>query len=255
MLEKLFNLKGKTVIVTGGSRGIGETMVKALSEVGANVVVASRNIERCKDVVSSIEENGGNALAIELDVGSEESAKEMVQQTLDHFGSIDVLVNNAGISPFMSAIEKTKPSGFDKIMNINLRGALLCAQAVSEHMISKKSGKIINISSSSAAVPVKGIGVYAVSKTALIQLTKTLAFEWGKYNINVNSIAPGFMDAGVADLVQDLDGFFDDILHRTPLGRTGKATELIGTLLLLTSDASSYITGQTIFIDGGAGNC
>lgn len=255
MLAELFNLEGKTVIVTGGSRGIGVTMAKAFADAGANVVVASRNLEKCKEVVAQIEAQGGKALPIELDIRSEESARSMAKKTLEHFGSIDVLVNNAGISPFMAPMETTKPSGFEKIMDVNLTGAFLCSQAVSEHMISKGNGKIINISSSSAAVPVKGIGAYAVSKTALIQLTKTLAYEWGRHNITVNAIAPGFMDAGVAENVKDQDQFFEEILYRTPLGRTGKATELVGALLLLASDASSYITGQTIFIDGGAANC
>ncbi|WP_156289674.1 SDR family NAD(P)-dependent oxidoreductase [Oceanobacillus salinisoli] len=255
MLSNIFNLEGKVAIVTGGSRGIGETMAKALAEVGATVVIASRNIEKCKEVVRQINNEGGKGLPIQLDISNEASVYAMVEETLDQFGKIDILINNAGISPFMAPMEKTRLSGFEKIMDVNVTGAFLCSKAVSEYMIKNQKGKIINISSSAAKVSTEGIGAYSVSKTALVKLTETLAYEWGKYNIHVNAIAPGFMDAGIADLVQNQDGFLQENANRTPLRRTGEATELIGPLLLLASDASSYITGQTIYVDGGAAHC
>ncbi|MGE7694008.1 SDR family NAD(P)-dependent oxidoreductase [Lysinibacillus sp. NPDC094177] len=254
-MTNLFDLSGKTIIVTGGSSGIGISMVHALADYGANVIIASRNVERCNNVLKEIESKGGKGAVVQLDISDEKSVENLVKEVLDRFGTIDVLINNAGISPFMAPIEKVKIAGFKKILDVNLIGALQCVQAVSEYMIERKKGKIINISSSASKVSVEGLGAYSITKAALNSLTKTLAFEWGKYNINVNAIAPGFMDTGVANLITDSENILKPVLDRTPMGRTGKAEELKGSVVFLASDASNYLTGQTLYIDGGAGNC
>ncbi|MGE7920048.1 SDR family NAD(P)-dependent oxidoreductase [Viridibacillus sp. NPDC093762] len=254
-MNNLFDLSGKTVIVTGGGSGIGISLVHALADYGANVIIASRNVEKCNNVLKEIESKGGKGAVVQLDISDEKSVWNLVTEVLERFGSIDVLINNAGISPFMAPMEKVKIAGFKKIMDVNLIGALQCAQAVSEHMIARKKGKIINVSSSASTVSMEGLGAYSITKAALNSLTKTLAYEWGKYNINVNAIAPGFMDTGVADFINHTDESFQSVIDRTPIGRTGKAEELKGSIVFLASDASNYLTGQILYIDGGAGNC
>jgi NAD(P)-dependent dehydrogenase (short-subunit alcohol dehydrogenase family) len=251
----LFDLTGRTAIITGGGRGIGYTITKSLAQAGANIVVASRSLDTCQKALKELQINEERGLAVSLDVTQDESVKQMVQSVLEKFGSVDILVNNSGISPFMAPLDETKLSGFDKIMETNVKGALRCIREVSQHMKSQKSGKIINISSSAANTPVRGLGAYSISKAALLSLTKTLAAEWGRHNIQVNAIAPGFMDVGVAEFVNGNESVMKRVVDNTPLGRTGRVEELEGAVLFLASDASSYVTGQTIFIDGGAANC
>ena len=246
-----FDLTGRVAIVTGGGRGLGAVMEMGLAQAGAKVAVIGRRIEACTEVAGQIRDAGGQALPAAADITDPESMKAAFEQVVREFGPVDILVKNAGISRFNAPIDQTRRAGWRKVLETNLTGALICTQAVVGSMQEHKRGKIINIASAAGAVSSPGIGAYAVSKAGLLQLTRQLAAEQGPYNIQVNAIAPGYMDVGVSANIQNREAFFAEITKRTPMGRIGKANELIGTLILLASDASSYITGQTLFIDGG----
>ncbi len=232
-----FDIAGRVAIVTGGGRGLGAAMVMGLAEAGASVAEIGRRIEACAEVAGQ--------------VTHPESVHAAFEQVVRVLGPVDILVNNAGISPFSATLDSTRLSGWSKVLETNLTGALICTQAVVGSMQERRRGKIINIASAAGAVSSPGIGAYGVSKAGLIHLTRQLAAEQGSYNIQVNAIAPGYMDVGVSERIQNQEAFFAHIVERTPMRRIGKANELIGAVILLASDASSYITGQTLFIDGG----
>ncbi len=246
-----FDLTGRVAIVTGGGRGLGAVMAMGLAQAGANVAVIGRRIEACTEVAGKIRDAGGQAFPAAADITNPESVHAAFEQVVQAFGPADILVNNAGISPFNAPLDQTRLSGWRKVLETNLTGALICTQAVIGSMQERRRGKIINIASAAGAVSSPGIGAYGVSKAGLIHLTRQLAAEQGPYNIQVNAIAPGYMDVGVSELIQNQEAFFAYIMGRTPMGRIGKANELIGAVILLASDASSYITGQILFIDGG----
>lgn len=246
-----FDLTGRVAIVTGGGSGLGAAMAMGLAQAGANVAVIGRRIEACAEVAGQICVAGGQAFPVAADITNPESVKDAFEQVVQAFGSVDILVNNAGISPFNSPLDQTRLSGWRKVLETNLTGALICTQAAVVSMQERRRGKIINIASAAGAVSSPGIGAYGVSKAGLIHLTRQLAAEQGPYNIQVNAIAPGYMDVGVSERIQNQEAFFGPIIQRTPLGRIGKANELVGAVILLASEASSYITGQTLFIDGG----
>jgi 2-deoxy-D-gluconate 3-dehydrogenase len=246
-----FDLTGRVAIVTGGARGLGAVMGMGLAQAGANVAVIGRRIEACTAVTGQIRDAGGQAFPAAADITNPDSVNAAFEQVVQALGPVDILVNNAGISPFNAPLDQTRLSGWHKVLETNLTGALICTQAVVGGMQERRQGKIINVASAAGAVSTPGIGVYGVSKAGLIHLTRQLAAEQGPYNIQVNAIAPGYMDVGVSEAIQNQQAFFAEIVKRTPMRRIGKANELIGALILLASDASSYITGQTLFIDGG----
>src|SRR5579859_739293 len=246
-----FDLTGRVAIVTGGGRGLGAVMVMGLAQAGAKVAVIGRRIEACTEVAGQIRDAGGQAFPAAADVTKPESVHAAFEQVVQAFGPVDILVNNAGISPFNAPLDQTRLAGWSKVLETNLTGALICTQAVIGSMQERRRGKIINIASAAGAVSTPGIGAYGVSKAGLIHLTRQLAAEQGSYNIQVNAIAPGYMDVGVSETIQNQEAFFAYVTEHTPMRRIGKANELIGAVILLASDASSYITGQTLFIDGG----
>lgn len=246
-----FGLTGRVAIVTGGGRGLGAAMVMGLAQAGASVAVIGRRIEACAEVAGQVRDAGGQAFPAAADVTNPESVHAAFEQAVRALGPVDILVNNAGISPFSASLDSTRLSGWYKVLETNLTGALICTQAVVGSMQERRRGKIINVASAAGAVSSPGIGAYGVSKAGLIHLTRQLAAEQGPYNIQVNAIAPGYMDVGVSERIQNQEAFFAHIIERTPMKRIGKASELIGAVILLASDASSYITGQTLFIDGG----
>jgi 2-dehydro-3-deoxy-D-gluconate 5-dehydrogenase len=246
-----FDLTGRVAIVTGGGSGLGAVVVKGLAQGGVNVAVIGRRLEACAEVAGQVRDAGGQALPVAADITKPESVHAAFEQVVRVLGPVDILVNNAGISPFSVPLAQTRLAGWSKVLETNLTGALICTQAVVGSMQERKRGKIINIASVAGAVSSPGIGAYGVSKAGLIHLTRQLAAEQGPYNIQVNAIAPGYMDVGVSERIQNQEAFFASITERTPMRRIGKANELIGAVILLASDASSYITGQTLFIDGG----
>ncbi|GGK30654.1 gluconate 5-dehydrogenase [Caldalkalibacillus thermarum] len=252
-IQELFSLKGKTAIVTGGGRGLGAQMAEALAEAGANVVVCSRKLEACRDVSEKLKTKGVQSLALKCDVTQPDDVQEVVKTTMDQFGSIDILINNSGISWGAPALEMPLDK-FEKVMQVNVTGTFLMSQAVAKEMVKQQEGKIINIASvaglgGSDPEVLDAIG-YQASKGAVITLTKDLAVKLARYNIHVNAIAPGFFPTKMARPVIERNK--DKILRHTPLKRFGSEYDLKGAAVFLASRASDYVTGHVLVVDGGA---
>ena len=245
-MKNIFSLKGKVALVTGAGQGLGAVTAQILSEAGAAVVCASRTLAKANGVRDSIVQAGGSAISLQVDVGSAPSVETMVRQTLAEYGTIDILVNNAGINHRELCVNMTEEQ-WDEVMRVNLKGIFLCSRAIGPVFIKNKQGKVINITSviGSQALPTRG--AYASSKAAVIQFTKVLALEWAPYNINVNAIGPGYFKGRMNDSLRDAEA----ILERIPLGRMAEPEELAGSVIFLSSAASNYVTGQTLFVDGG----
>jgi gluconate 5-dehydrogenase len=247
----LFNLTGKVALVTGASKGLGEAMALGLSKAGARVALCARNQEDLNRVQKKIEEKGGVALVAGADILQAKSIREMVGRVLDHFGQIDILVNNAGIilrKPLLDWSEEE----WDRVLDTNLKGYFLVSQAVVPQMITRRKGKIINMASIFGTVALTNQVGYASSKGGVIQMTKVMALEWAPYHVNVNAIAPAYFEsARLVSALQNDPERHRFIVDRTPMKRLGRPEELEGITIFLASQASDFITGQTIFIDGG----
>jgi NAD(P)-dependent dehydrogenase (short-subunit alcohol dehydrogenase family) len=244
------DLTGKVALVTGGGRGLGRGMALALAEAGANVVVASRTLSALEKTAEEIRRRGSRSLALPTDVSKIDQTNRMIKDTLDEFGRIDILVNNAGTVIRKSSLEITE-ADWDKVVNTILRASFFCAQAAAKVMIIQKKGKIINIGSLTSVRSLPRIIPYVVSRGGILQLTKGLAVEWAPYNINVNAIGPGYFETQqTAPLFADKE-WVKRTVARIPLGRTGIPRDLAGVVVFLASEASDYITGQMIFVDGG----
>lgn len=244
----LFDLAGKVAIVTGGARGLGRAMALGLAGAGADVAVS--DIIDTGEAVDGVMALGRNAIGVKADVGDEGSVRTLVEKTIAELGRIDILVNNAGIFRISSA-ENMKTEDWDAVLDVNLRGQLLCAKEAGRHMIRQRSGKIINIASVAGLAAFPESAAYNASKAGVILLTKTLAAEWGKHNIQVNAVCPGLFET---DMTMDLTGdssFMEFIRERVPLGRGARPEELAGTAVFLASRASDYVTGHALVIDGG----
>lgn len=248
----LFDLSGRVAIVTGGARGIGFAIAKGLASSGALVVIADINAEGAEKAAVTIRAEGFQAQSIAVDVTKRTSVQDMVAQTVKGSGQIDILVNCAGII-LRKPIEEVTDEEWDSILDVNLRGVFLCSQIAGREMIKRKQGKIINISSNIAQVLQHGRGIYAVSKAGVSHLTKVMALEWAPYRVNVNAIAP-------APTMTDLNKkFFDEHpadyqerLRSIPMGRLGDPQDYVGMAIFLASKASDFVTGQTLFVDGGS---
>lgn len=243
------NLEGKTALVTGGSRGIGEKIVLTLADYGANVIINySNNDEKAKKVVDEVEKIGKKALAIKADISNMEEAKKLIEESYKEFDKIDILVNNAGITKD-NLIMRMSEDDWDKVMNVNLKGAFNVTKSIIRKMIKQKSGSIINISSIVGLHGNAGQCNYSASKAGLLGLTKSLAKEVGKKNIRVNSIAPGFIETEMTDKLSNKvkDNYLKDI----PLNKLGETSDVANTVLFLSSDLSKYMTGQVLVVDGG----
>lgn len=250
----MFRLDGRVAIVTGGSVGLGQQMATALAEMGANVVVAARKVERCEEMARQLRELGVKAMAIRCDVGETEDCTNLISRTIQEFGTIDILVNNAGMTWGAPAINHPLEK-LERVMKVNLIGSLLLAQGAARVMIDqKKRGKIINIASVSA---LKGsrpeaqdaIG-YSASKGAIVSMTRDLAVKWARYDINVNAIAPGWFLTHMTEGVLSA-GKAEEYTAAIPLNRFGSDSDLKGMIVYLASDASNYMTGQVLSVDGG----
>jgi len=241
-------LKGKTALVTGSARGIGKTIVLELARQGCNVVVSDIDLEGAKSTAKEAEACGVKALAVRADVSQAEAVEAMIKQVIDTFGQIDILVNNAGITRD-SLLMRMSEEDWDQVIQINLKSAFLCTKAVIRGMMKQRSGKIINMASVVGVGGNAGQANYAASKAGLIGLTKSTAKEAAARNIQVNAVAPGFIETDMtAHLPKDAIEWF---MNNTPVKRAGKPEDVANTVLFLASPASDYITGQVIHVDGG----
>jgi dehydrogenase/reductase SDR family member 4 len=245
-----FSLKGQVAVITGGSRGLGKAVALTFSEAGADIAVCSRVLEDSQLVAKEIQNLGRHALAIQTDVSRKADVDNLVQKVMDEFGHIDILVNNAGAAINRLSILEQNEDLWDTIMDINLKGPYLCSQAVSKIMVNQKKGNIINMSSAGGLL--QGFGnAYAVSKAGLIKMTRILAFELGKHNVRVNSIAPGWVKTEMNRMIWSNPEVMKGFLAGIPMGQMGQPGDVANAALFLASEASSYITGHTLVVDGG----
>ena len=245
-----FDLTGRVALVTGGSRGIGHAIALGLANAGADVAICSRTEETVKSTANEIENLGRKSLPIKTDVSKVDDINRTVAEIMDKFGHIDILVNSAGLNIRKPAIEYTEEE-WDFILDANLKGTFFCCQAVGKVMMEQNKGKIINIGSITSSLGLPTVSPYTASKGGVLQLTKTLAIEWAKYNINVNCIGPGFYKTDLTKPLFGRPGWTERLLTMVPMDKPGMPEYLIGTAVFLASDASDYITGQIIYVDGG----
>ncbi|MBO1305074.1 SDR family NAD(P)-dependent oxidoreductase [Enterococcus sp. 669A] len=251
----MFDLTGKVAVVTGASSGLGRDAAIAYAEAGADVVLLARRLERLEEVAGEIKEMGRDVLAIKMDVTDEESVKAGIQQAFDHFGHLDILLNNAGIA-VGGGVHQLSVEDFDKSMDVNVKGIFLVSKYVIPHMMDNKYGRIVNVASINAVIADKADVFirhsYNASKAAVLGLTKGMAASYGKYNITVNAIGPGLFESEMTEnTLFKSDDFLTLYNGTNPMCRPGKQGELNGTIIYFSSDGASYTTGQFIVIDGG----
>ena len=249
-LPDTFRLDGRVALVTGASRGIGEAMARALAQAGAHVVVTSRRQESVEAVAASIREAGGQATGRALHVGHLDELADAVGEIAEAHGGLHVLVNNAATNPVYGPVEDTDEAAYDKIMEVNVKGPFLLAQAALPHM-AEGGGSVINVSSIGGVKPETGLGIYSVSKAALISLTQVLAKEWGRHGVRANVICPGLIQTKFSEALWADDTTRDRFTRHLPAGRVGQPEDLAGLTVFLASDASAYCTGGVFTADGG----
>jgi NAD(P)-dependent dehydrogenase (short-subunit alcohol dehydrogenase family) len=247
----LFDLTGKVAIVTGGSRGIGRAICERLAEHGAKVVVSSRKIDACQAVVDAIAARGGTAMAVACHIGRKNECQALVDQTIATWGQVDILVCNAAINPHFGPAMTMPDEIFDKIMATNIKSNLWLANMTAPGMAERGGGSIIVISSIGGFRGSPVLGAYAISKAADMQLVRNLAVEWGPKNVRVNAIAPGLIRTDFARALWENPAIYRKRVRETPLQRIGEPDEIAGAAVFLASPAASFMTGQTIVIDGG----
>jgi NAD(P)-dependent dehydrogenase (short-subunit alcohol dehydrogenase family) len=249
----MFDLDGKSVIVTGSGRGLGKTISKGLAGLGASLVVCSRTAEEAESTAAEIQSDGGNAVAVTTDIADRDSCKHLVEVAVDRFGGVDVLVNNAGITSIEPA-EEAKPESWSKLLDVNLTGYFHCSQFAAGAMLAdSRQGSIVNVSSVAAFVGIPGLLSYSAAKAGVNQMTRSMAVEWATRGIRVNAIAPGYIANVMRDAAADLAKAEkqEEITRLTPMERLGLPEELVGPVAFLASDASAYVTGTVLPVDGG----
>jgi NAD(P)-dependent dehydrogenase (short-subunit alcohol dehydrogenase family) len=249
--EDLFDLHGKVAIVTGSSRGIGRAIATRLAERGARVVISSRDAAACAQVASELEAAGHQALAYAAHVGKKEQLEALVAATLAHWGGVDIVVANAAVNPYYGPLAEVGDDAWDRIMQSNVRSTLWLCQLTFPSMAQRSGGAAIFLSSIVGVTGTRNIGAYAVSKTALIGLARSLAVEWGPRGIRVNCIAPGIVKTDFAKALWDDPAIAEPAIARAPLRRLAEPDDVAGTAVFLASRAAGYVTGQTVVVDGG----
>lgn len=246
----LFDLRGRVALVTGASKGLGRAMAMGLAKAGAELALCARDARGLSEAREEARGHGVRAEVFPMDVTREESVREAVETAVDALGKIDILVNNAGVNVRKPTLELSGEE-WDRVLDTNLKGYFLVAQAVGRHMVARRCGKVINISSIFGTVGMSNQLAYACSKGGINQMTKVMAIEWAPHNVQVNAIGPTYFETPLVAALRDDPERFRFINERTPMGRWGQPEELEGTVIFLASKASDFITGQTIYVDGG----
>ena len=249
--KKLFELNGKVAIVTGSSKGIGLAIARGLSENGANVVLSSRSQEKVELAANQFQKDGLSVLAQSCHVGDEKQRIKLVEKTIKKFGKIDILVNNAAINPVYESIENMSNEVYDKMFNVNVKAIFDLSYLCFPFLKKEKSGSIINIASVEGLKPSLGLGIYSVTKAAVIMLTQVQAKEWGKHGIRSNAICPGLIKTKFSKALWENQALLNQVKNQLPAGRVAEPEEMIGLALYLASSAGSYSTGGIYTADGG----
>lgn len=247
----VFSLSGKVALVTGGSRGIGKAIAVGLAKFGADVAVTSRKLPDLEEVAKEIKGLGRRSMAVATHVGRMEEINNLVPKIKEELGRIDILVNNAGTNPTMDQAMDIEERAWDSIMNLNLKGLFFLSQAVARLMKEQGGGKIINVASVAGITP-DILPAYSISKAGVIMATKVMAQQWAQYNIRVNAIAPGLVKTRFSEALWSNPDILQVAMRRTPLRRVAEPDELVGAVIFLASDASSYVTGHVLVVDGGS---
>jgi NAD(P)-dependent dehydrogenase (short-subunit alcohol dehydrogenase family) len=247
----LFRLDGKVALVTGGNRGIGRAIAEALSEVRAAVVVTSRDAERARKAAADLAaQTGGRCLGLELEVKDQRSVEAVVARAIEELGGLHILVNNAGVN-IRESILDLKDESWQEVIGTNLAGAMRCSRAVAPHMKEQRWGRIINLGSILSLIGIPQRAAYAASKAGLLGLTKAMALDLAPYGVTVNALCPGVFKTEINRPILNDPDYLKDFLRQVPIGRLGEPSELKGAAVFLASEASSYVTGAALFVDGG----
>lgn len=254
MIEKLFSVKDKLILITGSSQGIGLSLAKGFAEAKAKVIINGRNLDRINSALNQLKKINQNTIGIDFDIKNRDQVEKKILEIESRIGAIDVLINNAGIHR-RASLEELSLDDWNEVLETNLTSVFFISQCVAKNMIKRRSGRIINITSLNAEMARPTIANYCAAKAGLKMLTKSMATEWAKYNILTNAIGPGYFITELTKPLSENREFDDWVKKEVPLGRWGNTNELIGSAIFLASDASNYINGQTIYIDGGWQAC
>ena len=253
-MNELFDLTGKVALITGSGRGLGFTFAKGYVQAGARVVLNDVSQEELDRAIATLKEMGGDVVGYRFDVTDQEQVEKSVNDIEDNFGPIDILINNAGIHR-RAPLDEMTPENFRKVVDVNLTSAFIVGQSVAKRMMTRKRGKIINITSLNAVMARPNIGNYCAAKGGLTMLTKSMATEWGKYNITANAIGPGYFKTELTRILVEDPAFDAWVKSEVPLARWGDPEDLIGAAVFLASPASDYVSGHTVYVDGGWQAC